>query len=301
MNGKSFLIKLSISFSILIVVLFFVSRSIKNLTLPIVSLGFCEENKIISKKSEFLSVAEIVSKKTLSFFENPGVLELYFTEGSLVEKNQKIYAIKSLDKKSILYEFISQEDIILTEIFKENGEYINAFENILSYAQNTEDYEAVISVGNAENFINEDSDLKINVINKNIRNLNGKLTSIKKIDKYNLELKISFKTDQYIAGEAINISAQEDTKVYLSLPNSAIRAEDTKNYILFVEKIDRPFGYSLIARKEYINVVASNEFETGFDLILDIDKKSVIINSDSFVFEGSIVRLGEVGDFIEIR
>jgi len=117
---------------------------------------------------------------------------------------------------------------------------------------------------------------------------------------------IDVETTRFIGGELAMVRIQgPGVHSRQALPRSALRTDRNGHYILYVEAVERLFGYSYYARIQRIHSVSAwgidgfvaTEMNWGENMI----DSPVIINSDAPVHAGDRIRPVEVGEFFDTR
>lgn len=256
--------KVFIVLTVVLVVLTFVSKSLYNYRLPVVSAVLPKQGQI---NHDVNGKAQIQYARTQSIYSplDGRIKEILVQEGDSVKKGQCIMQIENPESAEVK-NIEAEDDGIITYIGVRTGMYVSMMQNIILYeiAEQSDEWlcSFVVSEDDSE-FISSESAVEV-VLVGNHSSLEGSIVSMKSYEDstmagYQIDVMIQSE-NQALAGERVKIKIKNKANVYDTLiPESALHKGADGYYVYGLKESESILNRGYCARRISVELLEADE------------------------------------------
>lgn len=255
--------KIVVLLILILLALTFVSKSLYNYRLPVVTVMQPKVGRIVYR-IEGTSELTYASRDSVYAETDGRIREIMVEQGDSVRQGQCLMRIESAATGE-MQDIIAADDGVITWIGVEKGMYVSSMQNTVLYETARESKEWVCSLNVSDEqaeHIDEESIPVLNLVSRN-ETLEGEVRSIVPYASqgekgYKVEIEVN--SEITLEGEKVNIVMEEESELYEAIiPVAALCRDSQGYYVLTLRESDSVLGEGYKAHKMAVNLLDSDE------------------------------------------
>lgn len=248
----------------LLLVLTFISKSLYNYRLPVVTASLPKQGKLAFTVE---GTSEITYAYVESFYADIDgrIKEILVKTGEKVRKGQPLIRFE-LSGTGKMYDVTAAKDGIITSITADKGMYVSSMQNTILYeiAEKSEEWVCSLIISDDQlEHISMKSVPVLEILSRN-ETVEGEIRSItayanQNVEGYKVNITVRM-ADDSLAGERVNVTVKEDGELYDTLiPAEALCKDAAGYYVLVLQENDSVLGEGYKARRMSVDLLESDE------------------------------------------